>query len=110
MESRVHTQIQKLWEIGHINQLETKEVACVLIDVANRRAKNQVKGSGKDIKIRKSMYRNEINVEYDMYDYIGNNWTHRNTYKTFNKKLKKPYQENIQQIHYKRELYLGHHT
>jgi hypothetical protein len=34
--------------------------------------KYHVKGNGKDIKIRKSMYRDEKNVEYERYDYSGN--------------------------------------
>ena len=37
----IHTQIQKLWQISHIKQLETKkEEACVLIDVAKPAGKN----------------------------------------------------------------------
>jgi len=35
--------------------------------------KYHVKGNGKEIKIQKSMYRDEKNVEYEMYDYSGNN-------------------------------------
>jgi len=50
--------------------------------------KYHVKGSGKDIKIQNSMYTDETNVEYEMYDYTGNNWSHRNTYKTFKEKLR----------------------
>ena len=50
--------------------------------------KYHVKGSRKDIKIQKSMYTDETNVEYEMYDYTGNNWSHRNTYKTFKEKLR----------------------
>ena len=42
-----------------------------------------VRGSRKDIKIQKFMYRDETNVEYEMYDYTSNKWSHRNTYKTF---------------------------
>jgi hypothetical protein len=48
--------------------------------------KYHVKGSGKDIKIQKSMYRDETNVQYEMYDYTG------------------------KQTHYKRNLYLEHNT
>jgi hypothetical protein len=53
------------------------------------------------------MYRDTTNVEPEMYDYTGNNWSHWNG----NEKLK----ENLEvipgkQIHYKRQLYLEHHT
>ena len=34
------------------------------------------------------MCRDETNVEYEMYDYSGNKWSHRNTYKTFKQKLR----------------------
>ena len=38
------------------------------------------------------------NVEHEMCDYTGNNWSHRNGNKRFKEKKKtwKPYQENIQ--------------
>jgi hypothetical protein len=29
------------------------------------------------------MYRDTVNVEHEMYDYTGNNWSHRNTNKRF---------------------------
>ena len=29
------------------------------------------------------MYRDKANVEHEMYDYTGNNWSHRNSYKIF---------------------------
>ena len=32
------------------------------------------------------MYRNTTNVEYEMYDYTGNNWSHRNSNKGFKEK------------------------
>jgi len=50
--------------------------------------KYHVKGSEKDIIIQKSMYTDETNVEYKMYDYTGNKWSHRNTYETFKEKLR----------------------
>ena len=50
-----------------------------------------------------------MNVEPEMYDCTGNNWSHWNS----NEKLKenfKLYRENIRQIHYKRQLYSEQHT
>ena len=41
-----------------------------------------------------------------MYKYTSNNWSHRNGNKTFKRKICKPQQESIQQIHYKTQLYL----
>jgi hypothetical protein len=52
------------------------------------------------------MYRHKENVEHDMYGDTGNNW---NSNKSL-KKSWKPYQENIQETHYKRQLYLEHHN
>ena len=37
------------------------------------------KGSGKEDKIQKFMYRDTTNVEPEMYDYISNNWSHWNS-------------------------------
>jgi len=38
-------------------------------------------------KVQEIMYRNTTNVEYEMYDYTGNNWGHRNSNKSFKKDL-----------------------
>ena len=54
------------------------------------------------------MYRDTTNVEPEMYDNTGNNWSHRNSNK--NGKYWKSYQGNIQWIHLKRQLYLEHDT
>ena len=51
------------------------------------------------------MYRHTTNEEPEMYDYTRNNWSHWNS----NEKLK----ENLEAVpgkHYKRQLYLEHHT
>jgi hypothetical protein len=55
---RVHTEIQKLWQIGHIKQLETKKRGSMRTDRCGKTGgqKYHVKGSGKDIKIQKSTY------------------------------------------------------
>ena len=49
-----------------------------------RRQKCCVKGSGKEVKIQKFMYRDTTNVEPEMYDCTSNNWSHWNS----NEKLK----------------------
>ena len=38
-------------------------------------------------KVQEIMYRNTTNVEYEMYDFTGNNWSHRNSNKSFKKDL-----------------------
>jgi hypothetical protein len=40
-------------------------------------------GSGKEAKIQEFMYRDTTNVEPEMYDYTGNNWSHWNGNKMF---------------------------
>jgi hypothetical protein len=49
-----------------------------------RRQKCRAKGSGKELKIQEFMYRDKTNVEHEMCDYTGNNWSHWNG----NEKLK----------------------
>jgi hypothetical protein len=48
------------------------------------RQKYCAKGSGKEVKIQEFTYRDTTNVEPEMYDYTGNNWSYRNS----NEKLK----------------------
>ena len=48
------------------------------------RQKCCAKGSGKEVKIQEFMYIDTTNVEPEMYDYTGNNWSHWNS----NEKLK----------------------
>jgi hypothetical protein len=49
-----------------------------------RREKCRAKGSGKAVKIQEFMYRDTANVEPEMYDCTGYNWSHSNS----NEKLK----------------------
>ena len=52
-----------------------------------RRQKCCAKGSGKEVKIQEFMYRDTTNVEPEMYDCTGNNWSHWNS----NEKLKEKF-------------------
>ena len=45
--------------------------------------KYHVKGSRKEIKLQEFVYRGETNVKYEMYDYTGNNWSHRKSDKRY---------------------------
>jgi hypothetical protein len=51
------------------------------------RQKCCAKGSGKEVKIQEFMYRDTTNVEPEMYDYTGNNYSHLNS----NEKLKEKF-------------------
>ena len=42
-----------------------------------------VKEAGKKLKYWSFMYRDKTNVEHEIYDYIGENWSHRNSDKRF---------------------------
>jgi hypothetical protein len=59
------------------------------------RQKCHTKGSRKGTNIQAFVYRDTTNVECEMYDYIGNNWSHQRVTKGL-KKNWKLYQENIQ--------------
>jgi len=52
-----------------------------------RRQKWCAKGSGKEVKIREFMYRDTTNMEPEMYNYTGNNWSRWNN----NEKLKEKF-------------------
>ena len=52
-----------------------------------RRQKCCAKGSGKEVKVQEFMYRGKTNVEAEMYDYTGKNWSHWNS----NEKLKEKF-------------------
>jgi len=58
--------------------------------------KFHAKGSRKEITIQEFMYRDTMTVEHKMYDYTGNNWSHRSS----NKRLKK----NLESIQGKRSI------
>ena len=65
-----------------------KEKTCTLIDVANtRRRKCCAKGSGKEVKIQEFVYRDTADVEPEMYDCAGNNWSHWNSNEKFKEKF-----------------------
>jgi len=51
------------------------------------RQKCCAKGKGKEVKIQEFMYRDTTNVEPEMYDCTGNNWSHWNS----NVKLKEKF-------------------
>ena len=44
-----------------------------------RRQKCCAKGGGKEVKVQEFMYRDETNVEPEMYVYTSNNWSHWNS-------------------------------
>ena len=48
------------------------------------RQKCCAKGSGKEVKIQEFMCRDTMNVEPEMYDYTGNNWSHWNSNEKLN--------------------------
>ena len=45
------------------------------------------KEAEKKIKEQEFIYRDTTNVEYEMYDYTGNDWSHRNNNKKFKEKF-----------------------
>jgi hypothetical protein len=49
--------------------------------------KCHAKGSRKETKIQE--YRGRTNVEHEMYDYAGNNWSHRSSDKMFEETFRK---------------------
>jgi len=50
----------------------------------------------KESKIQAFVNRDTTNVECEMYDYIGNNWSHQKSNKRFEKEIWRLYQENSQ--------------
>jgi len=72
------------------------------------RQKCCAKGSGKEVKIQQFMYRDTANVEPEMYDCTSNNWSHWNSTRSLRKYLETVTGKHS--IHYKRQLYLEHHT
>jgi len=48
--------------------------------------KCRAKGSENEAKIQELMYRDTTNVEPEMWDYTGNNWSHWNSNKRVKKK------------------------
>jgi hypothetical protein len=65
-----------------------KEKTCILIDMAIPTDRNVIKkGRGKETKIQAFVYRDATHVDHEMYDHIGNNWSHRKSNKKFKKNL-----------------------
>jgi hypothetical protein len=44
-------------------------------------------GSRKEPKVQEFMYRDTMNVEHEMYNYTGSNWSHWNSNKRFKEKF-----------------------
>jgi hypothetical protein len=68
------------------------------------------KKTWKEAKIQELMYRDTTNVEHEMYDYTGTDWSHWNSNKGFKENFWKPCQEITQETQHKRQLYVEHHT
>jgi hypothetical protein len=66
------------------------------------RQKCCAKVSGKEVKIQEFVYRDTTNVEPEMYDYTGNNWSSGIVTRSLRK--------NFEAVPGKRQLYLEHHT
>jgi hypothetical protein len=49
--------------------------------------KCHAKGSRKETKTQQFMYTHTTNLEHEMYNYTGDNWSHRNTNKRSQKKF-----------------------
>jgi hypothetical protein len=47
-----------------------------------------IKGAGMMLKYKGFMYSDKTNVKHEMYDYIGDDWSHRNSNKMFKKTWK----------------------
>jgi hypothetical protein len=62
------------------------EKTCILIDVAISAARNVTQKEAEKKQIQEFMYRDITNVEHEMHDYSGNNWSHRNSNKRFKEK------------------------
>jgi hypothetical protein len=59
-------------------------IIIIIIYGNTSRQKCHAKGSRKEVKIREFTYRDATTVEHEVYDYNGNNWSHRNSYKSLN--------------------------
>jgi len=82
----------------------------VLIDVAILADRNVRK---KENKVQEFMCRDTNNVDRELCDYTGNDWSHRNSNKSFKEKFgSHSKKRNIEQIHHRRQLrvYLERHT
>ena len=83
----VHTHRDDKVNRPYIILKNNKEKTCTLIDVAIPADKCCAKGSGKEVTIQQFVCRDATNVEPEMYDCTGNNWSHWNS----NEKLKEKF-------------------
>ena len=60
--------------------------------------------------IQEFMYRDTTNVEPEIYDYTSNNWSHCNSNEKPKEKFGSCTRKTLDRFHYKRQLYLEHHT
>jgi len=74
-------------------KIKNKKIRCILIDVAILASRNVMQKKTEN-RLLSSTY--TTNVQYEMYDYTGNNWRQRNSNKKFKRKMWKSYRENIQ--------------
>jgi hypothetical protein len=74
------------------------------------RQKCRAKGSGKEVKMQEFRYRGIMNVEPEMYDYTGSNWSHWNSNEKLKEKFGRYTRETLDRFTKKRQLYLEHHT
>jgi hypothetical protein len=58
---------------------------CVVIDAAVPADRNVMQKEAEKTKIQEFVYRDTTNVEYEMCDYTGNSWSHRNNNERFQK-------------------------
>ena len=71
-----YTQTEKLKHRPDIIIKNKKVKTCTLIDVAIPADRNVVQKEAEKFKIQVFMYRDTTNVEPEMYDCTGNNWSH----------------------------------
>ena len=75
-----------------------------------RRQKCCAKGSGKEVKIRKFMYRDTTKVEPEMYDCTSNNWSQWISKEKLKKKFGSCTRKTFDRFTTQRQVYLEHHT
>ena len=92
----VHTDIEVTTNRSDIISKTKKEKMCILIDVKMPADRNVLQKQAEKKQIQVFKYRNIVNVEHEIYDYAGNNWSHWKSNKRFKVKFWKPCQENIQ--------------
>jgi hypothetical protein len=56
------------------------------------------------------MYRDKTSVQYELYDFAGKNWSHRNSNERFKEKFGRHTRKTFHRFTNKRQLYWEHHT